>query len=72
MDITIKHWCSVSERIKPLPCILCADIASVIVYAPFGCTCADNKIQPRCAQHLQRAYDSNEDITIIEDFRINP
>lgn len=53
-----------------LPCLLCDDPAAVIVYAPNGCTCSPNKIQPRCQHHLNRALDSNEDIEIIEDFRL--
>lgn len=56
--------------ITPIKCLLCSDDAVVIVYAENGCTCSPNKYQPRCMQHLMRANDSNEDIEIVEDFRI--
>lgn len=53
-----------------IKCLLCDDPAAVIVYAPHGCTCSPNKIQPRCDHHLHRAWDTDEDIEIIEDFRL--
>jgi hypothetical protein len=42
--------------------------AVAITYAPHGCTCSPNQIQPRCAQHLMRAWDSEEELYIVEDF----
>jgi hypothetical protein len=57
-------------KTTPVKCLLCDDEAAVIVYAPNGCTCSPNKYQPRCIQHLHRAWDSGEDITVVEDFRI--
>lgn len=53
-----------------IQCLLCEDEAVVIVHAPHGCLCSPNKYQPRCMQHLMRANDTDEDITVIEDFRI--
>jgi hypothetical protein len=57
-------------RTTPVKCLLCDTEAVVIAYAPYGCTCSPNKYQPRCYQHLQRAWDTGEDITVVEDFMI--
>jgi hypothetical protein len=54
----------------PVKCLLCDSEAAVIVYAPNGCTCSPNKYQPRCEQHLRRAWDTGEDIVVVEDFRL--
>lgn len=67
----VKNWNDTPDiRTTPLKCLLCDDEAVVIVYAERGCTCSPNKYQPRCSQHLSRANDSNEDIEVVEDFRI--
>ncbi|HEX4611120.1 MAG TPA: hypothetical protein VH092_23215 [Urbifossiella sp.] len=54
----------------PVKCLLCYSEAAAIVYAPNGCTCSPNKYQPRCEQHLRRAWDTGEDIIVVEDFRL--
>lgn len=61
---------SPETRTTPIRCLLCESEAVVVAYAPFGCTCSPNKIQPRCSQHLTRANDTSELLTVIEDFRI--
>ena len=53
----------------PLRCILCDADAVVVIYAPHGCTCATNRVQPRCRQHLGRADDSEETFEILEDLQ---
>lgn len=61
-----------ASRIYPLKCIFgCEDPVVVIAYTPNGCTCAGNKYQPRCMQHLARLDDTDGgEFTIVEDFRI--
>jgi hypothetical protein len=54
----------------PVKCLLCDSEAVAIVYARNGCTCSPNKYQPRCEQHLRRAWDTGEDIVVVEDFRV--
>jgi hypothetical protein len=70
--LPVHRWRDTPEvKTTPIMCLLCGDKeASVVVYTPHGCTCSPNKIQPRCEHHLMRAYDTGEDYTIIEDFRI--
>lgn len=73
--VTVKNWSSEPDvKTSPIKCFICDDPASVVIYAPHGCTCSPNKIQPRCEHHLMRAYDTGETYTILEDFRlwINP
>ena len=57
-------------KTTPVKCLLCADEATVIIYAADGCTCSPNKFQPRCEQHLMRLRDTGEEFEILEDFRI--
>lgn len=66
LDTNAKH------RIHPLVCVFgCIDPAVAVVHTPQGCLCADNKYQPRCAEHLRKLQDTNEgDYEIVEDFRI--
>lgn len=63
---------TLNERIYPLVCVFgCADPVVAVVHTPNGCTCAGNKYQPRCMQHLSRLYDTDEGrFAIVEDFRI--
>jgi hypothetical protein len=58
--------------ILPLVCIFgCKDPVVAVVRAQNGCTCAGNKYQPRCMQHLSRLGDTDEGcFEIVEDFRI--
>jgi hypothetical protein len=71
IEIIIHSWSDAPEtKTTPVKCLLCEGEAAVIVYAPYGCTCSPHKIQPRCIQHLMRAWDSQENITVIEDFII--
>lgn len=51
----------------PIKCILCDDVAAAIIHAPEGCTCAANRYQPRCAQHLIRASDAGEVFEVVEE-----
>lgn len=53
-------------------CLLCDDeaLAVAVFYAPHGCTCSPNKIQPRCMQHLMRADNTDEEMHMLGDFRI--
>jgi hypothetical protein len=70
-DLPVHEWKNTPEvKTTPVKCLLCDAEAVVITYAPHGCTCSPNKIQPRCAQHLHRARDTMEEIYIIEDFII--
>lgn len=53
----------------PLVCIFgCRDPVTAVAYFPNGCTCHNNKFQPRCYHHMMRAYDSLEEFVIVEDF----
>lgn len=56
----------------PLVCIFgCDDAVVAVVHTPDGCTCAANKYQPRCMQHLMRLDDTDGgEFEIVEDFRI--
>lgn len=60
------------SEVLPLICIFgCKDPVAVVIHAPNGCLCANNKYQPRCMHHLNRLRDTNEDdYAIVEDFRI--
>ena len=60
------------KHILPLRCIFdCDDAVVAVVHTPNGCTCAGNKYQPRCMQHLMRLSDTDEGcFEIVEDFRI--
>lgn len=70
-QLACYEWKNTPEiRTTPVKCLLCDDEAVVVVFAQHGCTCSPNKYQPRCMQHLVRAYATNEDIMIVEDFRI--
>lgn len=64
--------CNTEKRIHPLVCIFgCQDPVVAVVHAPEGCTCAGNRYQPRCMQHLMRLADTDEGcFEIVEDFRI--
>lgn len=66
------NWANTPEiKTTPIQCIFgCKEQAVVITYAKNGCTCHPNKIQPRCEQHLERAFSTGEELEIIEDFRI--
>lgn len=64
-------WGSEQEtKTTPVKCLLCDSEAVAIFHAPNGCTCAPNKIQPRCQQHVLRADDTGEELYLLEDFRI--
>jgi hypothetical protein len=52
------------------PCDLCSAVSVVMIRAPQGCTCLRNVYQRRCAQHLQRAWDTMEEFEIVEDYTI--
>lgn len=70
-QIPFQSWQhSPDTKTTPVKCLLCDAQASVIVHAPYGCTCSPNIIQPRCEHHYRRALDSNEDMRILEDFRV--
>lgn len=70
-QIPHKLWqFDLDTKATSVKCLLCDAEASAIVYTPCGCTCSPNIIQPRCEQHYPRALDSNEDMQILEDFRI--
>lgn len=60
------------SKIYPLVCIFgCTDPVVAVVHTPYGCYCAFNKYQPRCAEHLRKLYNTNAgDFDIVEDFRI--
>jgi hypothetical protein len=60
------------NRIYPLVCIFgCTDPVVAVLHTPEGCTCALNKYQPRCMQHLMRLGDTDEgNFKIVEDFRM--
>jgi hypothetical protein len=65
------YWKYVPEiRTTPVKCLLCNTDASAIYYCPNGCTCSPNKIQPRCEHHAGRAYDTEEIMYVLEDFRL--
>jgi hypothetical protein len=58
-------------KTTPVKCLLCDDLAAVIVYCPNGCTCSPNKYQPRCDHYLGRLFATCDDpgIRLVEDFR---
>lgn len=60
------------KPILPLICIFgCEEPVVAVVHTPNGCTCAANKYQPRCLQHLSRLRDSDwGEFEIVEDFRL--
>ena len=60
------------KPILPLVCIFgCKDPVVAVVHTSDGCTCAANKYQPRCMQHLMRLDDTDGGrFTIVEDFRV--
>lgn len=70
IEVAPHSWKNKGITTTDIKCLLCSASAAVIVYAPEGCTCSPNKIQPRCDHHLGRAYDTEESITILEDFRL--
>jgi hypothetical protein len=49
-------------------CFLCSSSAAAMVFAVHGCTCSDEQVQPRCAQHLARLRDTDTDYEIVEEY----
>jgi hypothetical protein len=67
-NISRRNWSDHScVKTTPVKCLLCDAESVAITYALHGCTCSPNKIPPRCAQHLIWAWDSEEELHIVED-----
>lgn len=54
-------------------CFICDDeVATVMTYCPEGCTCSDNKYQPRCFHHYKRLLDSCDNFYVLEVYKGSP